>query len=174
MKIIGSCAILSPDMRDRCIDAGMNAVVEKPLDIKKLSSSIAHLFPEVRDSNDQSNPVDDNEVIALSILKDHCETLGIEEVCSLYEEAEISAKNLVEKICLASPHEYPIIKSSAHALAGLCSNFGFLALGECAKQLQKKQINIESDTAQLQFDLNQLSKCCETTFLYLPDVISRL
>jgi len=77
-------------------------------------------------------------------------------------------------ICLGSPHEYPIIKSSAHALAGLCSNFGFLALGEWAKQLQKKEINIESDTAQLQFDLNQLSKCCETTFLYLPDVISRL
>ncbi|MBT6779647.1 MAG: response regulator, partial [Porticoccaceae bacterium] len=174
MKIIGSCAILSPDMRDRCIDAGMNTVVEKPLDIKKLSSSIAHLFPEVRDSNDQSKSVNDNELIALSILKDHCETLGIEEVCSLYEEAEISAKNLVEKICLASPHEYPIIKSSAHALAGLCSNFGFLALGECAKQLQKKEINIESDTAQLQFDLNQLSKCCETTFLYLSDVISRL
>ena len=174
MKIIGSCAILSPDMRDRCIDAGMNTVVEKPLDIKKLSSSIAHLFPEVRDSNDQSNPLDDNELIALSILKDHCETLGIEEVCSLYEEAEVSAKNLVEKICLGAPHEYPIIKSSAHALAGLCSNFGFLALGECAKQLQKKEINIESDTAQLQFDLNQLSKCCETTFLYLPDVISRL
>ena len=174
MKIIGSCAILSPDMRDRCIDAGMNTVVEKPLDIKKLSSSIAHLFPEVRDSNDQSNPLDDNELIALSILKDHCETLGIEEVCSLYEEAEVSAKNLVEKICLGAPHEYPIIKSSAHALAGLCSNFGFLALGECAKQLQKKEINIESDTAQLKFDLNQLSKCCETTFLYLPDVISRL
>jgi len=174
MKIIGSCAILSPDMRDRCIDAGMNTVVEKPLDIKKLSSSIAHLFPEVRDSNDQSKSVDDNELIALSILKDHCETLGIEEVCSLYEEAEVSAKNLVEKICVGSPHEYPIIKSSAHALAGLCSNFGFLALGECAKQLQKKEINIESDTAQLQFDLNQLSKCCETTFLYLPDVISRL
>ena len=174
MKIIGSCAILSPDMRDRCINAGMNTVVEKPLDIKKLSSSIAHLFPEVRDSGDQSNSADDNELIALSILRDHCETLGIGEVRSLYEEAEVSAKNLVEKICLASLHEYPLIKGSAHALAGLCSNFGFLALGECAKQLQQQKITVESDTAQLQSDINQLSKYCKTTFLYLPDVISRL
>jgi CheY-like chemotaxis protein len=175
MKIIGSCAILSSEMRDRCLTAGMNAVVEKPLDMNKLSTSIAHLFPDVQEGSTlQPQSVNDNEFIAMNILQDHSTTLGVEKVRSLYEEAEISARRLVEQICAASLDNHALITGAAHALAGLCSNFGFIALGDTAGRLQQREVNSKNYTAQLQSNIKQLSKFCEATFSYLPHVISKL
>ena len=173
MKIIGSCAILSTEMREKCLAAGMNTVVEKPLDMSKLSTSIAHLFPDIQGSSYQTQVVNDNEFIAMNIVHDHCATLGVEKVRSLYEEAEVSARRLVSQICAASLDDHQLISGAAHALAGLCSNFGFIALGDSAGQLQQRDINSKNYTAQLQTNVQQLSEFCEDTFLYLPNVTSK-
>ncbi|KRO96632.1 MAG: hypothetical protein ABS24_08710, partial [SAR92 bacterium BACL26 MAG-121220-bin70] len=162
------------EMHDRCLTAGMNAVVEKPLDMNKLSTSIAHLFPDVQGSTLQPQSVNDNEFIAMNILQDHSTTLGVEKVRSLYEEAEISARRLVEQICAASLDNHAPITGAAHALAGLCSNFGFIALGDTASRLQQREVNNKNYTAQLQSNIKQLSEFCEATFSYLPHVISKL
>ena len=174
MKIIGSCAILSQEMRDRCLTAGMDTVVEKPLDMNKLVTSIAHLFPGVHGSAHQNQSLNNNEFIAMNILQDHCATLGVEKVRSLYKEAEVSARRLVEQICTASSGNHEIISGASHALAGLCSNFGFIALGDSAGQLQQREVNSKNYTAQLQSNIQQLSEFCEATFAYLPNVISKL
>ena len=173
MKIIGSCAILSTEMREKCLAAGMNTVVEKPLDMSKLSTSIAHLFPDIQGSSYQTQVVNDNEFIAMNIVHDHCATLGVEKVRSLYEEAEVSARRLVSQICAASLDDHLLISGAAHALAGLCSNFGFIALGDSAGQLQQRDINSKHYTAQLQTNVQQLSEFCEDTFLYLSNVTSK-
>lgn len=174
MKIIGSCAILSAEMHERCLTAGMNTVVEKPLDMNKLSTSIAHLFPEIQGGTHKTQAVNDNEFIAMNILQDHCATLGAEKVRCLYEEAEASAAQLVSQICEASLDDYPLINGSAHALAGLCSNFGFIALGDSAGQLEQRDVNSKNYAAQSQANIQQLAEFCDHTFLYLPNVISKL
>jgi HPt (histidine-containing phosphotransfer) domain-containing protein len=174
MKILGSCAILSSDMRERCLTAGMDMVVEKPLDMNKLSTSIAKLFPEILSYTEPAIAISNNGLIAMNILNEHCATLGTKKVKSLYREAELSARRLTDQICTAEPDNHRLISGFAHALAGLCSNFGFIALGAIAGEIQQRKINSTNYTMRLQVDVQQLIECCEQTFEGLPNAISEL
>lgn len=174
MKILGSCAILSSDMRERCLTAGMDMVVEKPLDMNKLSTSIAKLFPEILSYTEPAIAISNNGLIAINILNEHCATLGTKKVKSLYHEAELSARRLTDQICTAEPDNHRLISGFAHALAGLCSNFGFIALGAIAGEIQQRKINSTNYTMRLQVDVQQLIECCEQTFEGLPNAISEL
>ena len=174
MKILGSCAILSSDMRERCLTAGMDMVVEKPLDMNKLSTSIAKLFPEILSYTEPAIAISNNGLIAMNILNEHCATLGAKKINSLYHEAELSARRLTDQICAAEPDNHRLISGSAHALAGLCSNFGFIALGAIAGDIQQRKINSKNYAMKLQVNVQQLVECCEQTFESLPNAISEL
>jgi len=171
IKIIGSCAILSSEMRDRCLEAGMDMVVEKPLDMHKLATSIGQLFPNVDDNTPQHLKA--NEFIAVSILQDHCVTLGVKKVRSLYQEAEVSARHLVCTISGWGLDNYELIRGTAHALAGLCSNFGFTALGASACRLQQRDDLSTEYAVDLQSNIAELSELADATFSHLTDVISQ-
>lgn len=171
IKIIGSCAILSSEMRDRCLEAGMDMVAEKPLDMHKLVTSIGQLFPNVDDNTAQHLKA--NEFIALSILQDHCATLGVKKVRSLYEEAEVSARHLVCSISGWGLDNCELIRGTAHALAGLCSNFGFTALGASACRLQQRDDLSKEYAVDLQSNIAELSELVDATFSHLTDVISQ-
>lgn len=174
MKILGSCAILSTEMYEKCLTAGMDTVVEKPLDMNKLLISITGLFPEMLSYTEPASATSDNGFIAINVLKDHCATLGTKKVSSLYKEAELSAQRLTDQICAADPNNYRSISGSAHALVGLCSNFGFITLGAIATELQKRNVNNKTDTTQLRSNIKQLKACCEQTFENLPNAIAEL
>ena len=174
MKILGSCAILSSDMRERCLTAGMDMVVEKPLDMNKLSTSIAKLFPEILSYTEPAIAISNNGLIAMNILNEHCATLGAKKINSLYHEAELSARRLTDQNCAAEPDNHRLISGSAHALAGLCSNFGFIALGAIAGDIQQRKINSKNYAMKLQVNVQQLVECCEQTFESLPNAISEL
>ena len=171
IKIIGSCAILSTDMRDRCLKSGMDNVVEKPLDMDKLNSTISRLFSDRSDRRISNSPGPEDSLIARQIFNDHCLTLGTEKVRALYIEAEQSAKDLVYKISIAPINDNESLFSMSHALSGLCSNFGFVALGQVANELEK-QNNISHDQVeQRPYQISQLGELADATFFELSKIL---
>ena len=171
IKIIGSCAILSTDMRDRCLKSGMDNVVEKPLDMDKLNSTISRLFSDRSDRRTSNSRGPEDSLIARQIFHDHCLTLGTEKVRALYIEAEQSAKDLVYKISIAPINDNEFLFSMSHALSGLCSNFGFVALGEVANELEKKNNISLDEVEQRPYKISQLGELADATFFELSKIL---
>ncbi|MBT3504760.1 MAG: response regulator [Piscirickettsiaceae bacterium] len=171
IKIIGNCAILSSEMREKCLKSGMDNVVEKPLDMDKLNNMISRLYNDDVDIELSESFRTDIQLVAKQIFDDHCLTLGSEKVRSLYMEAEESARDLVYKISIAPINHHDLLVSLSHALSGLCSNFGFLALGRVANALEEREQTTNNQMAQKPPQISQLKSLADATSHELKNIL---
>lgn len=164
VPIIGVTANLNDETRERCLQAGMDAVTAKPLTDDKLY----RLFGEVglMDfdlSQQQSTEHDYGDLIDVGMRSQHETAFGKEKLKELYNEAEEAASEYVNHILSAlEDASYRELESNAHALAGLCANFGLSKLNSIASQLEKFAISRDRDGLD---DLaQQISTVKEQTF----------
>ncbi len=139
VPIIGLTANLSEDGEQACLESGMDSVVTKPVDYQKLHDSVAGVM-RARTAAGRSADVgleDKLCYVDYEIMRAHSEALGEERVASLYAEAIDSIRNRIANIEGSDPSDLGYIEDEAHALAGLCSNFGLVVLGQYASDIER-------------------------------------
>jgi len=134
--IIGLTANLSTASEQACIDSGMNFVITKPIDYQKLRDSIRAVVDSRLREDSRSAPVAGAEHVDFKLMHQHRDALGEHQVKSLYMEAIESIHARVGNIVHSDPQMLAYIEDEAHALAGLCSNFGLSALGRVASDIE--------------------------------------
>lgn len=129
LSIIGVTANISEQKIDECLAAGMDFVISKPLDQKKLTSALRQVINRAQQTNNVSSAIEVTNVpIDEKLVQQHFDSLGKEKFTALYEEAKTSAIRRARALIERDPSDFKNICDDAHALAGLCANFGFNAL----------------------------------------------
>lgn len=113
--IYGVTAHVDPETKSRCYQAGMDGVIEKPVDYPELIKFLAE------DVARQSDALDN------SIVYEHFSNLGLEPAAQLYDKAlQELQKNMSEDEGVAV--EQLVSKEQLHKLKGLAGNFGLRAM----------------------------------------------
>ena len=163
VPIIGISANISEERRRECLESGMNAVSTKPVDSLKLNKIIADvILPDMNAMNSEEKT--GLEYIDAGLMNQHKSSLGADAAAALYEEAEISAKKRINGIIAAyDQRDLDAIKGNAHALAGLCANFGFSKLRDVAISLENA--GQSRDTRLIEQMIGTLESVGENSFL---------
>lgn len=138
VPIIGVTANLNDETRDKCLAAGMDAVTAKPLTDDKLYRLFAEVgLMEFANTAQAVTDPDYRDLIDGAMRSQHESAFGAEKLKELYEEAETAAGDYLDKIQAAhNKNDYKALESEAHALAGLCANFGLVGLHKIVSQLE--------------------------------------
>jgi signal transduction histidine kinase/DNA-binding NarL/FixJ family response regulator len=149
--IIGVSANISEQRKQECIQAGMNAVLEKPVNISRLYQLLYDVLDFDVAHHSQTRSHSELADIDLNIFKEHKTNLGTDTLNSLYQEAFQAAHerlhNLDQAFLRGDASE---VENQAHALAGLCANFGFPQLRNIAVDIENHAKHGQADQA---FDL---------------------
>jgi len=164
VPIIGVTANLDKEIHKNCIAAGMDAVTAKPLTAEKLYRFFAKVGLQDTDNSAKKEVgKDTTELIDETLLQQHKSSLGAEKFKEMYDEAESIAIEYVSQIKSAFQDEnYEELESSAHALAGLCANFGLISLDSIASKIEEN--SIEHDKAPMAEIIQELIRVSERTF----------
>ena len=133
----------------RFLDAGMNDVLLKPINIAKLDSCLGTLLPLVDAPPEKPIPVTSGlpifDVAAAELLVNNIGTSGYCTVASLYlEELETNSKAIEEYFQQANYNE---VAKSAHAIHSTATTLGCLKLGAQLKQIETAIKAGDNDTA---------------------------
>ena len=112
----------------------MDFVITKPVDYRKLADSVEAVMA-ARQPNPSNEAIPDG-FVNLELMLQHRSALGEQQVNTLYGEAMDAAQARIASITESEPDNLTGIEDEAHALAGLCSNFGFTALGQLACNIE--------------------------------------
>lgn len=113
--IYGVTAHVDPETKSRCYQAGMDGVIEKPVDYPELIKFLAE------DVARQSDALDN------SIVYEHFSNLGLEPAAQLYDKAlQELQKNMSEDEGVIV--DRLVSKEQLHKLKGLAGNFGLRAM----------------------------------------------
>jgi len=131
--IVGVSANISAEREAACLRAGMNAVLEKPVNTNRLYQ----ILSKVMGMGLQASPSDDHEshkqYLDMNIIEQHLSNLGLATLLELYKEAQEAANSRVVQLNEALTNgNTQETENQAHTLAGLCANFGFPALRNTA------------------------------------------
>ncbi|WP_299980238.1 ATP-binding protein [uncultured Pseudoteredinibacter sp.] len=113
--IYGVTAHIDPETKTKCYAAGMDGVIEKPVDYGELLNSINQDFAK------------QNIALNKSVIHEHFNNLGIEPAAQLYEKAlqELRKNISAEEGVLVGK---PLSNEQLHKLRGLAGNFGLQAM----------------------------------------------
>jgi len=161
--IVGVSANISAEREAACLSAGMNAVLEKPVN----TSRLYQILSEVMGMGLQASPSDDKEshkqYLDMNIIEQHLNNLGLATLLELYKEAQEAATSRVLQLneALTSGNTQET-ENQAHTLAGLCANFGFPALRNTAIAIENAASQGNAERAH-EFN-RDLSQQHESTF----------
>ena len=156
--IIGLTANLSEEGEQACLESGMDCVITKPVDYQKLLHTIQDvMFP------DSPAPVSHNKstYVDSEVMRQHREALGEQQVESLYSEAVAAIRSRIANIADGDPADLGFIEDEAHALAGLCANFGFVVLGQYASDIERAAQDKQAQ--HVRDDIHQISIVADKT-----------
>ena len=159
--IIGLTANLSEEGHLACLASGMDTVITKPVDYQKLQNSVTDVINTHAGARAQSELEKKPPYVDHEVMQQHREALGEQQVNSLYGEAVESIRSRISNIQRSAPQDLGYLEDEAHALAGLCSNFGFVVLGQYASDIERAAQN--KQTAHVHDDIDQISIVAEKT-----------
>ncbi|MEW6348761.1 MAG: ATP-binding protein [Thermodesulfobacteriota bacterium] len=177
IPIIAQTAHAFAEDRDRCLQAGMDEHISKPIRTRELLEVLARFAPEatrgrrsgyrIRKASPQvARPAADHEVFDLEALRQRVgedeETLS--EVIRLFSS---HTPTLVAEVRSAAQAEnWRLLRTLAHTLKGGAATFGAMRLAELAdcieRATQEPQTNsLEPLLSQLDIELRTLHECLE-------------
>jgi CheY-like chemotaxis protein len=164
LPIIGVTANVSKQKAEECIAAGMNLVIDKPVDQIKLKTALYQVVGALTlPTPTKQLEKNAHTLFDESLARQHLDALGLEKFQELYKEAKISAFRRAQKLMSYNSDEFILVANDAHALVGLCANFGFTGLGSKVESLEAACGEGASDII---FEhLQQLDKEVEQAFL---------
>jgi two-component system sensor histidine kinase/response regulator len=142
LPIIAMTANVMAGDRDRCIDAGMNDHVGKPIDVNELFSTLArwlkHASGEAVASADEASPEPEDASICIPgvDVERALQRVGgsIKFYRTLLSQFRKTQSDSVQRIREAISHgDTETARREAHTLKGLAGSVGATALAECAR-----------------------------------------
>ncbi len=135
--VIGITANISEQRKKDCLAAGMNAVTTKPIEANHLYQLLAEVIdPETLKKRTESQP-SSLKTIEITLIEQHYRNLGSETLRDLYSEAQDSSNGRIKSLHQALEEgDLGSLEEHAHALAGMCANFGLPSLREMASNIE--------------------------------------
>lgn len=157
LPIIALTASVTPPERTRWLDAGMDAVLAKPLQYAQLQQLLNSSFP-----SPQATPPPAT-LLNTELLSQHQQLLGPERFHNLLDQFQHQAEQQLQQLEHAWQNNTPAeLKKHAHTLAGASANFGLQQLHQYCQQLEQAR---HPDMAQLE----QLHHCYQTSLQALTE-----
>jgi CheY-like chemotaxis protein/HPt (histidine-containing phosphotransfer) domain-containing protein len=136
MLILGLTADVSTEMRNRCLAAGMDDIVAKPIDLRRLREALASLTHP----GDAEPVAADNPVASAVFDAANCRELFADDAAEGREWLTSfldSAHQLVADVeCGIANGDRDLLTASAHKLAGASLAAGAIDLGWLARRLE--------------------------------------
>jgi CheY-like chemotaxis protein len=156
--IIAMTAHALPEDRQRCLDAGMDDYVTKPIDPKKVFEVIdvwgvregkgPGLVRNTQENTSVANPYETQNAVVLaeltSILPRFSDDMAF-YVSTLEEFTTILPAKIAEIKTALDLQDYKKVAFIAHSLKGLSANIGANQIAALASQLEKTCKSIETD-----------------------------
>ncbi|MBL4673700.1 MAG: response regulator [Arenicella sp.] len=137
LPIIGVTANVSEQKAEECIAAGMNLVIDKPVDHVKLKTALYQVIDAIALPTTVKNSEKNNHrFFDERLAKQHLDALGPEKFQELYRDAKSSASRRARTLMSYNADEFILIANDAHALIGLCANFGFIGLSTRVESIE--------------------------------------
>jgi signal transduction histidine kinase/CheY-like chemotaxis protein len=149
--VIGLTATLLSNDLSFYLNAGMDAVVNKPFDNKMLNLVAAKISPVWNELEQEENCIEQN------ILQEHRNCLGEEKMTSFLKKFQQTSAEYMQEINQAwEVEDFEKIAKLAHQIAGIALTLGFLSLGKQAEALEKRASSqTKADLEQMMLVLNQ-------------------
>jgi CheY-like chemotaxis protein len=140
LPIIALTALQGPRLRQRCSEAGFTAVLEKPLNLDRLSAALARWIgrAEAEESGDppSAEVADYVADVSLAFLEEMVAVVGVDRaracVAEFVTEAVPRCRRLSE---LLPGWEVEAILRSCEEISGMAETCGALALGELLEEI---------------------------------------
>lgn len=139
IRIIGLTASVEPEAIRRCLDAGMNHVLRKPLTLAALRAALTETPAATAETtasthgNDARSPLLDELV-----LRGHRQALGMQRLHDIVERfKDNSGKLLASSREALAREDASVIREAAHLLAGAAGGLGCVRLHECANAIEQ-------------------------------------
>lgn len=166
VPIVGLTASVEPQEIRRCLDAGMNQVLRKPVTLDTLRRALAPAAPVTASAADG----DAVPLLDESLLEEHCRALGAGRLRDIVERFRLSSTELKESLEAATARDAAVVREAAHKLAGAAAGLGCLRLSEMAGDLESAAIEGRVDPAALA----ALDACLRKTLAALADSLQRV
>jgi len=173
--IVAMTADTSPDARERCLAAGMNAFITKPLSLAKLRSSIEALLPETASDKESGADLEDRRRPAIHGKATTTAPINLEralhtamgdadflkELLGMFSDA--TARQLLEIRSSTAAGQTETAEKYAHKIKGAAANLDIEGIRVTAVDLEQaaRQQNvseIEQKTASLEIQLKALNE----------------
>ncbi len=165
VPIVGITANLAEEGERACIDSGMDFVITKPVNFQKLQDAVQRAVQAQVTSQVSANEPSEAQYVDHNVKAQHQAALGLEQVASLYDEAVSALRSKVVALTTTEDFCADTVENNAHALAGLCSNFGLPALGACASEIETASIAGEVDNVRV--GIARIGQLAESTIAEL-------
>jgi signal transduction histidine kinase/CheY-like chemotaxis protein/HPt (histidine-containing phosphotransfer) domain-containing protein len=141
MPILGLTADVSIEMRARCLAAGMNDVVAKPIDLRRLLAAVAGLANPADADPPAFEPIlADGPVAAVAFDPATCRELFADDAAEgrewLNDFVDAAARLVLEIERSAAAEDRSALATSAHNLAGASLAAGAVCLGGIGRRLE--------------------------------------
>ena len=157
IPIVALTASVLSEERQKCLDAGMNAIVYKPVDFDLLLDTINELVPDDNISTVERLNIVETEVPLSEDLQTLSELVDIEKALRLWMDPVIYLDSLraftekhhndavtVQKLISAKPANISEAKMICHSLKGVAANLSIRRIPELAHDLEIEVSNSEN------------------------------
>jgi signal transduction histidine kinase/DNA-binding NarL/FixJ family response regulator len=171
LPILGLTADNTPAMRDKCLTAGMDEVLVKPITLLQLRQALRRAMTRQPDP-DAPEPADAAEVIFDgSIFRELFD--GMEDGGKAWLDTYLAAASEATNAILASAgdDDRNTVSATAHRLAGMSVSAGAMRLGALARRLEA--MALRAPQAELQHHAAEIAATLETTRREIGDFIAR-
>jgi signal transduction histidine kinase/AmiR/NasT family two-component response regulator len=141
LPILGLTADITEAMRDRCLAAGMDDVVSKPINLRSLAAALRRLIARTAETSDmkvpQAAPVPIDDVLFDACTYDELFADAPDEGAdwiNFYIEAACTLNGHIQDCVRREDRE--TLKAMAHRLAGTSLSAGALRVGLLARRLE--------------------------------------
>jgi two-component system sensor histidine kinase/response regulator len=175
LPIIAMTANVMAGDRERCINAGMNDHVGKPIDVNELFSTLARWIKRptgetVANAADEASPEDVPIYIPGVDVEKALKRVGgsiklYKTLLSRFRETQLDAVHRIREAIGRA--EFETARREAHTLKGLAGSVGATALAECASTVEN--LLKTKETAGLDHALASLEKLLSDVVASLPE-----
>lgn len=132
LPIIALTAAATANTIQRCLAAGMDAVLAKPIDLDALHQVLASYCRR------EPETIDGARMLDVALLGQHRDALGQDRLELLLRQLDDRSTELTDAILAAWRRgEWSVLADSAHRLRGVAANFGLDALGQQARAIER-------------------------------------